>query len=112
MVCSFFFFFFEDVKGSVSYCERTVGVAQAKKLQFDRETVIFLEFNQLDVIRNIPCGDARLVIFERVKRQEKDSLAFVAAMSPPRKESARLVNNNSESSENVSWTFDVGNCIE
>ena len=65
-----------------------MGVAQAKKLQFDREIVIFLELNQLDVLRNIPCGDARRLIFERVKRQEKDSLAFVAAMSPPRKESA------------------------
>ena len=65
-----------------------MGVAQAKKLQFDRETVIFLELNQLDVLRNIPCGDARLLIFERVKRQEKDSLVFVAAMSPPCKKSA------------------------
>ena len=65
-----------------------MGVAQAKKLQFDREIVIFLELNQLDVLRNIPSGDARLLIFERVKRQEKDSLAFVAAMSPPCKKSA------------------------
>ena len=68
----FFEFLVEDVEGSVSYRERTVGVAQAKNLQFDRETVIFLELNQLDVLINIPCGDARLLIFERVKRQEKD----------------------------------------
>ena len=65
-----------------------MGVAQAKNLQFDREIIIFLELNQLDVLRNIPNGDARLLIFERVKRQEKDSLAFVAAMSPPCKKSA------------------------
>ena len=65
-----------------------MGVAQAKKLQFDREIVIFLELNQLDVLRNIPSGDARLLIFERVKRQEKDSLVFVAAMSLPCKKSA------------------------
>ena len=39
---------------------KTVGVAQAKKLQVDRE-IIFLELYQLNVLRNIPCGDVRLL---------------------------------------------------
>ena len=40
---------------------RTVGVAQAKKFQLDREIVIFLELNQLDVLGKILCGDVRLL---------------------------------------------------
>ena len=39
---------------------RTEGVAQAKKLQVDRE-IIFLELYQLNFLRNIPCGDVRLL---------------------------------------------------